>query len=414
MKRDPRSVRSVRLARLIVDVMNEALAGALARPGRAMMTALGTVLGVGALIATLGIAQTAGGQILATFDELVATEILIFPREEVGQSEGTLNAIPADAESRLERLNGVVAAGTLAKLALSTGPVSTLVSDPRQDDGADPPVVAASPGLLGSVRGEMRTGRWFTLWHEQNAARVAVLGSAAAASLNIFRVDNQPTIFLNDEAYVVVGILESVARENDLLNSAIIPQGTAIARYGLEAPDRVVVETQLGATQLIGRQVALALAPTAPDALVVEVPPDLQRLRGNTERQVNALLVLLSVVTLIVGAVGIANVTLVAVFERSGEIGLRRALGATRKQVVTQFLFESTVLGVLGGLVGSSAGLITLLITAAVRDWTPILDQRLLVLGPLLGALVGLASGAYPAWRAGRIEPADAVRVGVG
>lgn len=111
-----------------------------------------------------------------------------------------------------------------------------------------------------------------------------------------------------------------------------------------------------------------------------------------------------------IGAVGIANTTLVSVMERAAEIGLRRALGARRRQVAAQFVTESTVLGLLGGLVGTSLGVLIVVLVTLVREWTAVVDPLVVLASPLAGALVGLLAGAYPALRAASIEPVDALR----
>jgi ABC-type antimicrobial peptide transport system permease subunit len=400
-----------------LDLLGEALAGSLARPARAALTALGTVLGVAAIVATLGIARTAGSQILARFDELAATEVTVTAAgagDFGGGDRPAVNALPLAADERVARLNGVAAAGSFSAVEIGGSLVQAVpVVDPLAANAIQLPVVAASPGLLEAARGTMATGRWFDPIHDERAERVAVLGPGAAARLNVDRVDHQPTVFIGDEPVVVIGILEDVARQADLLGAVIIPEGTAATRFGLAAPDRVVVDTEIGAAQLIGTQVALALSPNEPSLLAVRVPPDLRSARSGAEGDVNALFLVLGLVSLVVGALGIANVTLVSVLERVGEIGLRRALGATRRSITTQFLVESATLGALGGLVGASAGTIMVVLTAAAREWTPLLDLSVAAAGPVAGAVVGLAAGAYPAWRAGCVEPADALRGGV-
>jgi macrolide transport system ATP-binding/permease protein len=119
---------------------------------------------------------------------------------------------------------------------------------------------------------------------------------------------------------------------------------------------------------------------------------------------------LLGGLSLIVGAIGIANITLVSVMERTGEIGLRRAIGATRAHIAAQFLFESASMGVVGGILGASLGVIVVVAVSAYQFWTPVLDPAAPFLAPLIGGLIGLLSGAYPALRAARLEPVEAFR----
>ena len=122
---------------------------------------------------------------------------------------------------------------------------------------------------------------------------------------------------------------------------------------------------------------------------------------------------LLGGVSLLVGAIGIANVTLVSVLERVGEIGLRRSLGASKRHIAGQFLVESTGMGLTGGIIGASAGILVIVAVSASRTWTPVLDPWIPLGAPALGALIGLLSGTYPALRAASLEPVDALRAGM-
>jgi putative ABC transport system permease protein len=117
-------------------------------------------------------------------------------------------------------------------------------------------------------------------------------------------------------------------------------------------------------------------------------------------------------VSLIVGAIGIMNVTLVTVLERVGEIGLRRALGAARRHIAGQFLLESTAMGFVGGVIGATFGLLVTVAVSANRNWTPVLDAWVPLVAPVLGALVGMLAGLYPSLKAARMEPVEALRSG--
>jgi len=393
------------------DLVSEAFAGLLARPARVALTVLGTVIGVGALVATLGLSKTAGSQIVGHFDALSATDIVISPSVRAGGARGTV--LPWDAEARLRRLNGVVAAGTLADVDVRGDLVRSVpINDPLAAGATQLPMKAASPGVFQAVHAQLSAGRFFDAGHSRRGDRVVILGVNAARRVGITRVDQQPAIFIGDRLYGVIGLLAGVRRQPTLLGAVIMPEGTARREFGLAAPALAQVETRIGAVNLIARQAPVALSPANPKLLKVAAPPDPRELRGEVKNDLNALFLLLGGVSLLVGAIGIANVTLVSVLERVGEIGLRRALGAGRQHVAGQFLLESTAMGLAGGVIGASAGTLVIVAVSAANTWTPVLDPWVPLGAPLLGALIGLLSGTYPALRAAALEPVDALRAG--
>jgi macrolide transport system ATP-binding/permease protein len=395
----------------IRDLVNESAAGLFARPGRTVLTVLGTVIGLAALVATLGLSRTAGNRIVGRFDELAATEITVIPKP-VASSTSTA-ALPWDAPERIGRLNGVAAVGSLSTLSIGSGLVAASpVSDPQNPTSLKLTVVAASPGLFNAVRARLKTGVLLDDAHSKRADRVAVLGPNAASRLGITRVDQLPAITIGDDLYLVVGILDGVARQPDLLGAVIIPEGTARRHHRLASPGLVVIETNIGAASVVSRQIALALRPDNPNTLRIVSPPEPKRVRDAVKSDLNLLFLILGGVSLLVGAIGIANVTLVSVIERTGEIGLRRALGASRRHICQQFLLESSTIGFVGGVLGASLGTLVVVTISAYQSWTPVLDPGTPLLAPVIGGVVGLLSGTYPALRAGRLAPVDALRSG--
>lgn len=397
------------------DLIAEAGIGMLARPGRTVLTVLGTVLGIAALVATLGLAKTAGNQIVTRFDALAATSVTVENSTQglTVPGAGQESHIPWDAEDRLTRLNGVAAAGTQSLVGTNDELVKSVpINDPLGQSEFSIDVYAASPGLFDAIGATLGTGRFYDAGHNERQEPVAILGPGAARRLNISRVDQQPAIFVGDTTLIVVGILNDTQREPVLLDAIIIPNNTARHLFNLQAPAEVQIRTEIGAAQLIGQQAPVALSPNDPSLLRVTVPPEPKAVREQVESDVNTLFLVLGGVALLVGTIGIANVTLVSVLERVGEIGLRRAVGASRRHIAFQFLTESAAMGLVGGLIGASVGILVIVVVSITRQWTPVLDPWIPLTAPIVGAATGLIAGLYPSWRAASLEPIDALRTG--
>ncbi|MEV0897787.1 ABC transporter permease [Actinoplanes sp. NPDC049802] len=392
------------------DLIGEALAGILQRPGRSLLTCLGTVLGVGAFVAVLGLTATASGQIGSRFNALVATEVTV---EDSGKTDPDLvpTPFPPDADARLARVNGVVGGGVYWPVPAAGAPVRAApVGDAAM--GRNIPVMAVTPGLFTAVAPRMTAGRTFDAYHEGAGAQVAVLGAGIARQLGITSLSTRPAVFIGEVPYRVIGIADQVRRMPALLLTVMIPSGSAPvigAAPGDERP-KMLIATELGAARQVAAEVPRALRPDAPDTLTALPPPDPRELRDEVDGDLGSLFLMLAGVCLVIGAVGIANTTLVAVLERVGEIGLRRSVGARGIHIAAQFLAESGVLGALGGLFGCSIGVVAVVTTAAVKGWTPIAEPLTVALAPLIGLAAGLLAGAYPAYRAARIEPVEALR----
>jgi putative ABC transport system permease protein len=396
------------------DLLAEALAGLAQRPARSVLTMLGTILGVGAFVTVLGLTSTASGQISKSFDLLRDTTVTINDTPLASTTTGTGRLdFPADTDARLRQLNGVVAGGVwwnspLRNPALSRTPERT---DALPDNGAIT-VYAASPGTLQAMQPTLQSGTLYNVFHQDHAEHVCVLGAAAAHILGITRVDNQPAVFVNDTAYTVVGIIANSRQLTQTLTGILIPSSTALREYGppVDPPAHALIRTRLGAARLVAKQAPLALRPDQPHSLTAVAPPDPHHLRDEVGTDMSSLFLILAALCLAVGAVGIANTTLVAVMERTAEIGLRRSLGARPRHIAAQFLTESTALGLLGGLIGTSIGVLAVITTALCEHWTAVLEPVSVVPAPAIGALVGLLAGLYPALRAARTEPLDALR----
>ncbi|MFG2537389.1 ABC transporter permease [Streptomyces sp. NPDC048511] len=413
MRNPFRRRRGVPLSRFLPrDLVSEALAGMLQRPMRSALTGLGTVLGVGTFVAVLGLTATTSSQIDSRFNTLTATEVTV---EDTGGSDAgeVANSFPEDADARLGRLNGVRAAGVYWTVASEQA--RTVRAAPVATGGNEEPtrIVAASAGVLRAAGPELAQGRVFDAFHERTGQEVVVLGAGVAARLGITTLETRPAVFIGERPFLVIGILDDVDRRSELLLSVIVPRTVAERLWGPPAAGdraKMLVSTDMGAARQIAEEAAPALDPAHPERFRSTPPPDPRKLRNSVTSDLDQLFLVLAGICLVIGAVGIANTTLVAVLERTGEIGLRRALGARGRHVTAQFLAESGALGALGGLVGTSLGTATVVAVALAKEWTPVVHPGTVAAAPLAGLVTGVLAGLYPAWRASRIEPAEALR----
>jgi putative ABC transport system permease protein len=405
------------------DASAEAVAGIVQRPGRSALTMLGTVLGVGAFVTVLGLTATAAGQISRQFTVLDATTVTVEdngPANNVA-APGTNPAIgfPADADAVADHIDGVVAAGVWWPVSLPNG--TDFTSSPELSAAAVQNVnmLAVSPGAVAAMGLTMAAGSPLSTYENDTSQHVAIIDTATAQELGISpaRLAGQPALFVGGIPYTIVGVYRAAQRVVTDESAVLIPENTALAGYGNPEPGignqdeaQMVIATKLGAARVVGQQIAAAERPGDPRRLVVTTPPNPQTLQSQVSGDLTGLFLVLASISLLIGAVGIANTTLVAVLERTEEIGLRRALGARPRHIASQFLAESTTLGTLGGLIGTSLGVLTVVVLAAGRDWTAVLNPALTLPAPLIGTVVGLLAGVYPALRASRTSPLAALR----
>ncbi|SDZ06345.1 ABC transporter permease [Herbiconiux ginsengi] len=393
------------------DLLTESLNGVSAKPSRLVISVVGTLVGIGALVMTIGLGQTAAGQVATRFDSVAATHLEVQPATASGADgkDHPTASIPADALDRVTRLAGVEAAAALAKVSFEARITAVPVNDPSSTAAVPPPIVAVSGDLLAAVGGAV-SGRMFDRGHEERVDRVAVLGAGAAQALGIENAASSPSIFIDEHAFTVVGILESSEIEPGLVDSVIVPLATAQRDLRAGPADTLALRIAVGAASTVSHQAPIALAPNAPDGFTAAAPPTGAELHGDVQGDLDLVFFMIGLITLVAGGLGIANVTMLSISERRSEIGLRRALGATRRQIAAQFMTESLVVGTLGGLIGAAVGVLTVVIVSLAQGWTPVLDLGLVLGSTVSGGLVGLAAGCFPAVRAARVEPADALR----
>jgi putative ABC transport system permease protein len=269
-------------------------------------------------------------------------------------------------------------------------------------------VQAASLGLLRAVGTHVVAGRWL------NAATagkpVVVLGAVTAARLGIDRVLPGERVWIGQQWFYVAGILAPAELAPEIDRSALVGFPAADRYLGLDGhPSTIYVRAATDQVAAVQAVLAPTASPAAPNQVTVSQPSDALVARARAKSALNGLFLGLGAVSLLVGAVGVANIMVISVLERRSEIGLRRALGATRGHVRLQFLAEATLLGVLGGAVGVSLGAAATVVYARGKSWEVVIPPLAWAGGLGAAVLIGAVAGLVPALRAARMSPTAAL-----
>jgi putative ABC transport system permease protein len=386
------------------DALRTGLAGLRFRRTRAALSALGIAIGIAALVAVLGITRSSQSALLAEIDQL-GTNLLTVTN---GQTlDGQEAELPVTATPMIRRVAGVERAAPTAILASARVYRSDRV--PVFDTGGLA-ARAADPALLGVLGGTLRQGTFLSA--AESRYPVTVLGYQAARSLGIAAVGGAPPrVFLGGRWFTVVGILNPLPLAPEIDRSALVGFPVAAADLGYDGhPSRIYVRTDVAATARVAALLSPTADPETPGGAAVSQPSAALTARLAVARSSTALFLGLGAIALLVGGIGIANVMVIAILERRSEIGLRRALGATRAHIAAQFLTEAVILGVLGGTAGLLAGTVITEALARVRHWTPLIPPQALWGGLAVAVAIAALAGLYPAARAARLSPAEALR----
>ncbi len=384
------------------DLGRIASVGLRTRKLRAGLSALGIAIGVAAIVAVLGLSASSSAGLLAEIGALGTNLLTVTP----GQSlTGQTVQLPTAAPGMIARIGPVTQVEDTGSITGVNVYRSPLI--PAIDTNALG-VQAASLGLLPVLRTSIAQG------HYLNAATarepVAVLGAAAAQLLGIDRVFSGERIWLGGQWFYVAGILRPALLAPGIDNSVLVGFSAAERYLAFDGhPSTVYVRAQTDQVDAVHDVLAATANPENPGGVDVSQPSAALVAQADAQSALNNLFLGLGAVALLVGAVGVANIMIISVLERRSEIGLRRALGATKGHIRIQFLAEAILLALLGGAVGVGLGVLSTAVYASAKGWTVVVPTIAWTGGLGSAVLIGAVAGLLPALRAARMSPTEAL-----
>lgn len=384
------------------DLLHVGTLGLRTRRARTILSCLGIAVGIAAMVAIVGISASSKANLVAQLDRLGTGLLTVEPGLSLGGDQAVL---PASAPGMTRRVNGVddvTATGFTDARVYRTDLVPV-----HQTGGIA--TRAVQPDLLGALSGRVRNGTFLNAATANYPA--VVLGAVTARQLGIESVLPRQRIWIGGHWFAVVGILEQLPLAPELVTAALVGFPVAERLLGFDGSiGTIYVRVQPELVPAVRDLLPPTVFPAHPEQVQVSRPSDVLAARAATNRAFSGLLLGLGAVAVLVGGIGIANMMVIAVLERRSEIGLRRALGATRRQIAVQFVAEATLLSTLGGACGVFLGelaTIAYALTGSSGLSIPILAAP----GGLAAALVtGVVAGTYPAVRAARLAPTEALR----
>lgn len=367
------------------------------------MVAIGPAVGVGSLVVILGLSDSARRDVDEAFRQLGSNLVV------VQMAGGPTTPLPEDAALRAMNVSVVEAVSDVA--VLTSPEITTFVEQSgRATLAATFGVRAARPGLPDVLGVEPHRGRFLNSFDEEYASPAVVMGAEAA---RFFAVDPAlgSTVYINGTLFGVVGVLPPIAALPEFDRSLFITFAAATTTEGHEVPaTQLFVRAESGGSRDAARGLPLALSLGAQPVPVTLLPGDLIAAGETIDATLRAIVVTLAMLALFIGGLGIANVMAVAVLQRSGEIGIRRAMGHPSFAVAGQFVLEAVAIGLIGAALGVLGGTAFLLVATRALDWTLELQVWPYLLGSIGAVAVAALAGLYPAWLAIRVEPLEALR----
>ena len=386
----------------VADGFELSFIGLKARPGRTALTALGVAFGIAAIVAVLGISASGREALLQQLDKLGTNLIRVTPGSGVF---GNADGLPAESLDMLGRVGPVQQVTSTALLD-----VNVLRNDlvpPLETGGLS--VLATPTNLAQVLNTEIVAGRY--LDEASAAVPTVVLGWVAAERLAIADVEITRRVYIGEEWFVVIGILDDMPLHPDIERAVMIGESVAIDLFAKDLkPTAVYARIDPDFVDDVVDVIPATVNPQNPDQISVTRPADALVARQAAEEALTGLLVGLGSVALLVGGAAIANIMVMSVLERRMEVGVRRALGATKRHIRLQFLVESILLAGIGGVLGVLIGASITVAYAINRDLTLSVPLYSLFASIGIALVIGAVAGLYPASRAAKIPPAEAVR----
>ena len=390
------------------DLVRVAMTGLLARKIRTLLLLLGPMIGVAAIIAAVGLTDSAKGDLKAKVAELGTNLIEASASSSFGGQNPTL---PEDV---VERALTVTTVESVAPIVELSNIIVTPYEEAREKYETVPiPVVAVTPELPDVLEVPLVGGRWINDFDEQAGARSAVIGVGLAREFGVLPEELR-TIDIGGYDYTVVGVLDSVQLEPGFDTAVFIPFSRAESDFLDDdiLPNKIYARVDPNRVDKSADALTTAISLGGPDEVKTDVKSEALELAAQSDRQLQLIVVSMGLLAIIVGGLGIANVMSISVIQRSAEIGIRRALGHTRRIIAVQFLLEAIVVGVIGGVFGVLLGMLSIFIGASIAGWVFVMAPWLAPAGIVLAITISVMAGLYPARRAARLEPLETLRLG--
>ena len=390
------------------DLARVALTGLLARKVRTLLLLLGPMIGVAAIIAAVGLTDSAKGDLKAKVAELGTNLIEASASSSFGGQNPTL---PADVVERALTVSTVTAVAPIVELS---NIIVTPYEEAREKYETVPiPVVAVTADLPIVLEVPLVSGRWINSFDDSAGARSVVIGVGLAREFGVLP-DELRTISVGGFEYSVVGILDSVQLEPGFDTAVFIPFSRAETDFLDDdvLPNKIYARVDPNRVDESADALVTAISLGGPDEVKTDVKSEALELAAQSDRQLQLIVVSMGLLAIIVGGLGIANVMSISVIQRSAEIGIRRALGHTRRIIALQFLLEAVVVGVIGGVSGVLLGMLAIFVGASIAGWVFVMAPWLAPAGILLAITISVMAGLYPARRAARLEPLETLRLG--